>query len=518
MIEGLMQALTPSHMLWLTVGVMIGMVVGTLPGLTATMGTALLVPFTFALEPGEGVAMLGGIYVCAMFSDAIPACLVNTPGTPAAMATAFDGHPMVLEGCGQEAIVASCFSSALGTLFGAGCYLLLAFPMITIALLFGPPEFFWLGIFALTIVGSLAGDSVLKGLAGGAIGLLISSVGISHANEVARYTLGVPELRGGVSLVAGLIGIFAVPQVFSMVSELRRKEFVAEYKPRRGVTLKTITRVLAQPMHFVRSAVIGSFIGILPGAGSPIAALISYNEAVRWSKDKSRYGKGDLRGVTASEIANNAAAPAAMIPLVTLGVPGSSVAAVIAGALMLQGLNPGPELFQGNGTLVYSFGWSLMLAGIVTFILGSLFAPLLVRIIRIPLRLLAPLIIFLAVIGAYAIRNNIFDVYIMFGIGVFVFLIKPLGFHPGPIGLGLILGPIIEPSLVQAMYLADASSIGEVFFSGTLNIILITLTVISIALVIWTRMKDRAQKRVGNSAEGQSAAADETEQEAACKD
>jgi putative tricarboxylic transport membrane protein len=497
-------------MLWLTVGVLIGMVVGTLPGLTATMGTALLVPFTFALPTGAGVAMLGGLYVCAMFSDAIPAVLVNTPGTPAAMATAFDGHPMCLQGRGQEAIVGACFSSAIGTLFGATCYLLLAWPMMTVALQFGPPEFFWLGVFALTIIGSLAGDSILKGLAGGAIGLLISSVGISHGNEIARFTFGIPELRGGVSLVAGLIGVFAVPQVLSMVTELRKKDFIAEYEPKRGETLKTIKKVLAHPVHVIRSAVIGSFIGILPGAGSPIAALVSYSEAVRWSKDRSGFGKGDLRGVTASEIANNAAAPAAMIPLVTLGVPGSSPAAVIAGALMLRGLNPGPELFQSDGILIYSFGWSLLLAGIVTFILGSLFAPLLVRIIRIPLRLLAPLIMLLAVIGAYAIRNNIFDVYFMLGLGVFVFLIKRLGFHPGPIGLGLILGPIIEPSLVQAMYISDATSIGRVFFTGTVNIILITLSVLSVAFVVWSRRKDRAQERASASVEGQSTVPVET--------
>jgi len=508
--EGLMLALTPSYLFWLTLGVMIGMVVGTLPGLTATMGTALLVPFTFALPPGAGIAMLGGLYVCAMFSDAIPACLVNTPGTPAALATAFDGHPMVQQGRGQEAIVGACFASAFGTLFGATCYLLLAWPMIAVALKFGPSEFFWLGIFALTIIGSLAGDSIVKGLAGGAIGLLISSVGISHGNEVARFTFGVPEFRGGVSLVAGLIGVFAVPQVLAMVAELRKKEYIAEYKPKGGETFKTIKKVLASPVNIIRSGVIGSFIGILPGAGSPIAALVSYNEAVRWSKDKSQFGKGDLRGVTASEIANNAAAPAAMIPLVTLGVPGSSPAAVIAGALMLRGLNPGPELFQSDGTLVFSFGWSLMIAGVVTFILGSLFAPLLVKIIRIPLRLLAPLIMVLAVIGAYAIRINIFDVYFMLGLGIFVFLVRRLGFHPGPIGLGLILGPIIEPSLVQAMYISDATSVWNVFFTGTVNLILIALSVLSIAFVVWTRRKDKIAAREKTAA-AQSAMADETE-------
>ena len=474
---------------------MVGMVVGALPGLTATMGTALLVPFTFALPTGAGLAMLGGLYVCAMYSDAIPACLVNTPGTPAAMATAFDGYPMTLQGRGQEAIVAACFSSALGTLFGAACYLLLAWPMMAVALKFGPPEFFWLGVFALTIIGSLAGKSVLKGLAGGAIGLLISSVGISHANEVARFTFGIPELRGGVSLVAALIGVFAIPQVLSMIAEFRTKETIVEYKPQRGVTLKTIVKVLSEPVHFIRSAIIGSFVGILPGAGGPIASLVSYNEAVRWSKDKSQFGKGDLRGVTASEVANNACAPASLIPLVTLGVPGSSPAAVIAGALMLRGLNPGPELFQSDGTLVYSFGWSLMLAGVMTFIVGSLFSPFMIRIVSIPLRLLAPMIFFLSVIGAYAIRNDIFDVYLMFGLGVLVFLMRPLGIHPGPIGLGIILGPIIEPALVQSLYIARASSIGNVFFTGTINITLIAITVVSVGVVIWTRFKDRARER-----------------------
>jgi putative tricarboxylic transport membrane protein len=497
MLDGLMMALQPSYIFWLTVGVLIGMVVGTLPGLTATMGVALLVPFTFALPTGAGLAMLGGLYVCAMFSDSVPAVLVNTPGTPSAMATAFDGYPMTQQGRAQEAIVASCFSAIPGAVVGAGCYLLLAWPMTAIALEFGPPEFFWLGVFALTIVGSLGGTSILKGLASGAIGLLISSVGISHASEVSRFTFGVPELRGGVSLVAALIGVFAVPQVLTMVTELRKKEYIATYQPTRGVALKTMREVLSHPVHFMRSALIGTFIGILPGAGGPIASLVSYNEAVRWSRDKSRYGKGDVRGVTASEIAGNACAPASLIPLVTLGVPGSSPAAVIAGALMLRGLNPGPELFQSDGTLVYAFGWSLMLAGIMTFVLGSLLSPLLARVVTIPLRLLAPLIMFLSVIGAYAIRNNVFDVYMMLGLGVFVFLVRRLGFHPGPIGLGIILGPIIEPALVQSLYIANASSVGSVFFTGTVNIVLIAITVLSIFLVGLGRFRDRTQEGAG---------------------
>jgi putative tricarboxylic transport membrane protein len=501
MLDGLMMALQPSYMFWLTVGIMMGMVVGTLPGLTATMGTALLVPFTFALDTHAGLAILGGLYVCAMFSDAIPAVLVNTPGTPAAMATAFDGHPMTQQGRAQEAIVAACFSSALGTVFGAGCYLLLAWPMIAVALKFGPPQFFWLGVFALTIVGSVAGKSLLKGLAGGAIGLMISCVGISPAAEISRFTFGIPNFRGGFSLVAALIGVFAIPQVLLMVSEMRKKEFIAEYTRKPGVALKTIREVLSRPVHFIRSASIGSFIGILPGAGSPIAALVSYNEAKRWSKDGSSFGEGNVHGVTASEIANNACAPASMIPMVTLGIPGSAPAAVIAGALMLRGLNPGPELFRGDGSLIYGFGWSLLLAGVIIFFLGTLFAPVLARIIRIPLRLLAPLIMFLAVIGAYAIRNTIFDVYFMLCLGLFVFLIRKIGFHPGPIGLGLILGPIIEPNLLQATYMSDASSVFNVFFTGAVNITLIVCIVLSVAFVLWTRRKESAEESARPSTE-----------------
>jgi putative tricarboxylic transport membrane protein len=281
-----------------------------------------------------------------------------------------------------------------------------------------------------------------------------------------------------------------------MILDLKKQEYVAEYKPESGVILRTIKKVISAPIHFLRSAVIGSFIGILPGAGSPIAAIVSYNEAIRWSKDKSQYGKGDIRGVTASEIANNAAAPAAMIPLVTLGVPGSAPAAVIAGALMLRGLNPGPELFGTNAALVYSFGWSLLIAGIIVFFIGMIATPLLVKIIKIPLRLLAPLIMFLAIIGAYAIRNNIFDVYLMLIIGIFVFLVRRLGFHPGPIGLGLILGPIIEPSLVQSLYISHAVGVQKVFFTGSVNIILISLSVISVSAVAISRFRSKGKSVV----------------------
>jgi putative tricarboxylic transport membrane protein len=493
MLHGLLVAVTPQTLFWISVGVLAGMVVGTLPGLTATMGVALLVPFTFDLPAADGLAMLGALFVCAMFSDAVPAVLVNTPGTPAAMATAFDGFPMAKQGRAQHAIVASCFSAMLGAVFGGLVFVFVAGPLGRVALRFGPPEFFWVGVFAVTIVGSLSGESLVEGVAGAAIGMLIRTIGLSQTGDVARFTFGLPELRGGVSLVAALIGVFAIPQVLEMVAERRGHEFVGEYRTQRGVVLQVVREILSQPVHFLRSAGIGTLVGLLPGGGPPVAALLSYNEAVRWTRGKKNFGQGDMRGVTASEFANNACAPASMIPMVTLGVPGSGVAAVISGALLMRGLHPGPSLFATQASLVYTFAWSMTLSGIVTYVFGSLLSPVLARMIKIPVRLLAPIIVFLCSIGSFAIRNSIADVYWMLGLGIFAYVVSKLGIRPGPIGLGLILGPILEPALVQSIALSHASSAVHVFFGSGVDIVMVCLTALSLAWMVWSHRRSRVQ-------------------------
>lgn len=503
MLHGLAAAISPESLMWISVGVLAGMVIGALPGLTATMGVALLVPFTFDLPPADGLAMLGALYVCAMFSDSIPAVLVNTPGTPAAMTTAFDGFPMTKQGKAQHAIVASAFSAMFGAVFGGLTFIALAGPLGSVALQFGPPEYFWIGIFAVTIIGSMAGDSLLKGVAGAAIGMLVSTIGLSPTGEVARYTFGAPALRGGVSYVAALIGVFAIPQAISMVTDRYRHNVVAEYHTKPGVIREVLRELISKPFHLLRSAVIGTGIGILPGAGSVVAALVSYNEAVRWARDRSKFGKGDIRGVTASEIGNNAAAPASMIPLMTLGVPGSAPAAVIAGTLLMRGLNPGPNLFAGHVALIYTFAGALTLSGIVTYIFGSVLSPLIARMISTPVKILVPIVVFLSVIGAFAIRNNIVDVYWMLGLGIFTYLMSKLGFHPGPIGLGLILAPIVEPALVQAMDMSRASSVAHVFLGSPLDIIIAALSLLSVGWVLWTR---RPQKKKSDGG-GQEASA-----------
>ncbi|AYY12276.1 C4-dicarboxylate ABC transporter permease [Actinobacteria bacterium YIM 96077] len=491
MLEGLQLATGPSSLFVIAVGVLLGIMVGALPGFTATMGTALLLPFTFSMEPGQGLAMLGALYVAAMYADAVPACLVNTPGTPSAMATAFDGFPLTQQGHAQKALVASSFSSMVGATLGGLTFLFLSGVLASVALQFGPPEFFWIGIFALTIIGSIAGDSMLKGLAGGALGMLIGTIGISATGAVSRYTFDLPDLRGGLNEVAALIGVFAMPQVLRMVANRREKHTVASYTRSPGVSLETVREILRRPVNLFRSAIIGTLVGLLPGAGSPVASLVSYNEAVRWSKDKTKFGKGSLDGVVASEAANNGAAGGAMVPLAGLGIPGSAPAAVILGALLLHGLQPGPQLFQTRPELVYGFAWAIVIAGIGTFLFGSVLAGLLARMVTIPVRLLAPIVLFLSVVGSFAIRNNIIDVFLMVGLGVGVYLLGKLGFHPGPIGLGVILGPIVEPALVQSMAMTEASSAFEVFFTRPVSLIVIVLTLISVAWVIWSKQRER---------------------------
>lgn len=491
MIEGLLLTLAPSSMMLIVVGVLLGILVGALPGFTATMGTALLLPFTFGLSPAGGLAMLGALYIAAMFSDAVPACLVNTPGTPSAMATAFDGFPMTLRGEGQKAIVAASFASMVGTAFGGLTFLFLSGPLADVALRFGPPEFFWVGVFAITIIGSIAGDSLLKGIAGGTLGMLIGTIGISATGAVSRYTFGLPDLRGGLNIVAALIGVFALPQVFSMVAGRREKQNVATYTRSPGVALQTVREIVRRPVNIIRSSIIGTLIGILPGAGSPVASLVAYNEAVRWSRDRKKFGKGAMEGVVASEAANNGAAGGAMVPLAALGVPGSAPAAVILGALLLHGIRPGPQLFATQPVLVYGFAWAIVIAGIVTFFLGSALAGLLARMVTIPVRLLSTLVLFLSVVGAFAIRNNLVDVYLMVGLGIIVYFLGHLGFHPGPIGLGVILGPIVEPALVQSMAMAQATSIFGVFVDRPVSMTIIGLTVLSVAWILWSNQRDR---------------------------
>jgi putative tricarboxylic transport membrane protein len=494
-LQGLGQVFIPAHFLLLFIGVFMGIVFGALPGLTATMGLALLVPFTFTMSPSAGLIMLAGIYVGAMYGDAIPAILINTPGTPAAIATTFDGFPLSQKGMAQHGLVAAAVASACGSLLANVVLAVAAPPLAIVSLKFGPPEYFWLGIFGLTIISTLSTGSVIKGFLAGAVGMLLSAVGMADIGGDIRLTFGFPELQGGIELIVALIGFFCMPEILSSVIGKRRTAYTDKIvKPRMAVIWEVFVTLFRRPGLLLRSSAIGTVVGFAPGAGGNIASMVSYNEARRWDREPEAYGKGTIKGVAASEAANSAMAPGSLIPLLTLGIPGSPPAAVILGALMLHGMRPGAELFTDYAHVTFAFIMGLLVAAFLVTIIGSLGSVVFSRIINIPSRYLAPGIVFMTVLGSYAIRNNILDVWIMFIFGIIGYVSGKLKFHPAPIVLGLILGPFVEEGLVQSMLAGKA--VGGTFkylVFRPISGVLITLCIFSLlwpAYAMW-RSKQR---------------------------
>lgn len=483
LLQSLVNLTHPLNILFLIVGVGAGIVVGALPGLTATMAIALLVPFTFTMPAIHGLVLLGGIYCGAIYGGCFSAILINTPGTPSAIATTFDGYPMAKKGDAYKAIVTATISSVIGGLIGVAFLLFLSPPLSKASLKFGPPEFFWLTAFGLTIIATLASKSILKGLIGGAFGLLISSIGIAPIEGSVRFTFGIVSLQDGIGLIPALIGFFCIPEVLAMIGRRHQQFSIIPYRKQRKVVLGVLLKLLKKPFLLLRSAVIGTIVGIIPGAGGNIASMVSYNEAVRASKYPDKYGRGIIEGVAAAETANNAEVSGSLIPLLTLGIPGAPPAAVLLGALLLQGMRPGPELFSYHGSVTYTFIVSLIFANIIMLPMGIFSGKMISKLItNIPIAFLAPFVVFLSVVGSYAINNNMFDVYVMIFFGLVGYIGRKAGFDAGPIVLGIILGKICEQGLVQSILMGKAAgSLFEVFFTRPISLILILLTVVSAA-------------------------------------
>ncbi|MBN1837187.1 MAG: tripartite tricarboxylate transporter permease [Spirochaetales bacterium] len=483
LVASIIGVFNPTNLLLVLVGVVAGTVVGALPGLTATMAIALLVPFTFTMQPVHGLILMGGIYVSAIYGGSFSAILLNTPGTPSAIATCFDGYPMARRGQSYQAIVTATMASVLGGLLGVLLLLFLSPPLSRLSLRFGPPEFFWLTTFGLTIIATLSTGSILKGLIGGAFGLLLSMIGIAPIEGSVRFTFGWLSLQNGIALIPALIGFFCVPEVLGMIERKGEHHTAIPYRRQRRVLWRVFIRIVRRPFLVVRSAVIGTIVGIIPGAGGNIAAMVAYNEAVRASRNPDTFGKGNPDGVVAAEAANNAEVSGSLIPLLTLGIPGAPPAAVLLGALLLHGMRPGRELFTNHGVVTYTFMLSLVVANLLILPVGIFSGRWISRLItRLPVTLLAPTVFFLSVIGSFAINRNVFDVYVMLFFGLIGYVGKKMNFSAGPIVLGLILGSICEQGLVQSILMGRAAgSVAAMFFTRPLSLVLIVLTVVSAA-------------------------------------
>lgn len=479
-VEILIRVFTFKNLLAIVTGVTGGLVIGALPGLTANMGVALLLPVTFSMGPIEALLMLASLYTAAIYGGSFSAILLHTPGTSASAATAMDGFELTRQGKANTAIRIATYSSMVGGLVSALFLLLLAPPLSMISLKFGPPEYFLLAVFGITVIGSLASGNIIKGLLSGALGILFSTVGMDLDSGFPRFTFGVFALHSGMNFVPVVIGLFSLSQALTMAEEvhktIERIDSPADTDWRFLPTLEELKKIW---VTWIRSSLIGVVVGILPGAGGDIGSWVSYNEAKRFSKNPERFGKGAIEGICASETANNAVTGSSLIPMLTLGIPGSATAAIMLGALVIHGLVPGHELFTQYGYITYTVIIGFFFANIVMAAIGMFSSRYITHIARMPNYSLVPPIIFLSVIGSYALGNNMFDVYIMIAFGLLGYLMRKTGFHPAPMILGLILGPIAEKGYRQMIALSQGNLVTYVF-TRPICLILIALIVLSI--------------------------------------
>ena len=465
----------PLNVLMIGVGVGIGIVIGAMPGLTATMGIAIALPLTFGMEPQVGLSLLVSIFIGGIYGGGIPGILIKTPGTPASAATVLDGYALTRQGKASVALGIHVFASAVGS-FVATILLIFGSTLLArFALRFGPAEYFLLAVFGLTVIASVTGNAPIKGLIAAVFGLLLSTVGLDPIVGYSRFTFGNWSLMEGFALVPALIGLFAVAQVLEEIGSIDETIVRAE---RVRVRLPDVRTVLSCLPTMVKSSGMGTLIGAIPGPGAILGSFIPYAEAKRSSKHPETFGKGSLVGISAAEAGNNSAAIGALIPTLTLGIPGEAATAVLLGGLMILGLRPGPLLFQDNAPVVYSLFVSILIAAFVLVGLGLIMAQYVGRIITLPKRILMPSILILCAVGSFAIRNSVFDVGVALVFGVVGYLFTRLDYPVVPILLGLILGPIAESNFRRALIISRGAY--SIFFESGFAIGLIVLTALSL--------------------------------------
>jgi putative tricarboxylic transport membrane protein len=453
-LAGIGLILDPLGIALIFLSVVIGVVIGALPGLSSTMAVALLLPFTIGLEPALAISMMAALYCAGTFGGSITAILINTPGAPPAVATALDGYPMAQRGEAGRALGMAAVASVIGGVFSLLVFIVAAPLLAAIALKFRPQEYFALTLFGLSMLAAISGRSALRNLIAGVAGLLVSTVGIHLVTGVERFTFGSTGMYDGIDFVPVLIGLFAIgemlnqSQILDVVHE--RVRTVAVRLPSRADFRRCWGTIL-------RSCGIGTFIGILPAEGTTVAAIMGYNEAKRWSKNKHEFGHGAIEGIAGPEAANNAGTGGAMVPTLALGIPGSGTTAIILAALMMHGLRPGPFLLRETPEFMYAIFTAMLLANFMFLAIGLPGAKLFALITLIPRTFLWPSVFVLSMVGAYAYRQTMFDVWVMLIAGLIGFVALRHGFGPAPFVMGLVLGGLVERSWSQAMIIFDSA-------------------------------------------------------------
>ena len=494
--------------LGLIIGVVGGMIIGALPGLSATMGIALLIPITYGMDKTAAILMMAAIYTSAVYGGSISAILIHTPGTPSSAATCLDGYPMTQKGEALHAMGISTTASVIGGIISAIALLLIAPPLARLSLNFQAPEYFLIAFFGLTLIGSLASGNMLKGLLAGAIGLVCGLIGLSP-EVYARFTFGTYKLNGGIEMIPAMIGLFSISQVMTLAEERGQNtsnvKVEAEIKGRFLPTGKEFVRLI--PL-ILECSVVGVFVGILPGAGGDIASWVGLNLAKNQSKHKELFGTGIPEGVAAPEAANNAVTGGALIPLLTLGIPGSSTAAVMLGGLTIHGLNPGFELFDKYAAITYAVIIGFLVANILMGLVGWAAGRYLTKVSKVPIPILLPCIAMLSIIGAYATKQNMFSVYMTLAFGLLGFFMRKYGIPTAPVVLALILGPMADEQMHQGTLQALGMG-GKTFFqymmSRPICFILLALIVLGLFSPLISKAISKGYKKkygeVGEAAE-----------------
>jgi putative tricarboxylic transport membrane protein len=489
--------LTPWNLAVLSLGTIGGLLLGATPGLSPTLAVALLIPFTFNMEPIPALILLGSVYTGTVAGGAVSAILLSIPGAPANIATTLDGHPMARNGRAAEALHYCFLASFVGGLVGIVVLIFFTPPLADLALRFGPSQLFWVAILGVTVIGSLGSDSVLKGLLAGAAGLWLATIGYDPVLGEERFVYS-EHLTGGIHIIAALVGLFAIPQVLGMLESESETRSGLAYRVGAHRLVDSVKTTLSRWRALVVGSVVGTLIGLIPGAGGQIAGLVAYDQTRKLSANGDRFGSGEPEGVIAAESANNAMVGPSLVPLLTLGIPGSPTAAVLLGGLLIHGLFPGPSLFTVYANVTWTFIGSLLLGQVLMMVFGLYLSRHSRFVTQVPKHYMAAAVTVLAVFGAYSIQNSVSDVIVMLTLGTAMYFASKVGITPAPVVLGIILGPIAETNYAQGKLIAEAGEgMTSYFLGGALNLLLIGLCVVSVAYSLLGELRSMLRRRSG---------------------
>lgn len=486
--QGVIQVFQPVTLVYLIMGVLGGVIFGAIPGLTAALGVTLMLPFTYSMTTGQSISMLMGIYVGGISGGLVASVLLNIPGTPASLVTTFDGAPMARQGRAAQALSLGVFASLIGGIISAAALCVIAPQLAKVALMFGSWEYFAMGIMGLSVVVALSSKNMIKGFISVIIGMLIAMIGLDPISAIPRFTFGFWQLNAGCDQLATLMGLFALSEVLSQINGIHQSREIREVGKVKLLPQKQ--DIAGKLRQFLSGSVIGTVVGILPGVGQATASLLSYNQARQTSKDPDSFGKGNPDGIIASESANNACCGGALIPMLTLGIPGDQVTAILIGGLVIHGLQPGPLLFTTSGDIVGTVFVSYIVSCVAMYFIMLLLMKVLIKVLKVPMNYLLPIILVMCMIGAFTSNNRIFDCWVLLLVGLMSYILTKCEFPLAPLVLGYVLGPTIETNLSLAIIASKGSILPLASRPIALGLLLMGL-----AMLLWPTIKSVIQKQ-----------------------